>query len=153
MGFSSCSPWAYYSTACGIFLDQELNLCPLCWQIHSQPLDYQGSPIVFYFFFFNSNTFLPILVKAKSLIHVRLFATPWTVDYEVPPSMRFSRQEYWSGLPFPSPLAHIRHLVNICLFGPPDLTMKQRTESSIQNMMTKRESNVSPKLEGHGENT
>ena len=108
---------------------------------------------VFFFFFFNSNTFLPILVKAKSLIHVRLFATPWTVDYEVPPSMRFSRQEYWSGLPFPSPLAHIRHLVNICLFGPPDLTLKQRTESSIQNMMTKRESNVSPKLEGHGENT
>ena len=30
------------------------------------------------------------------------FATPWTVDYEAPPSMQFSRQEYWSGLPFPS---------------------------------------------------
>ena len=39
----------------------------------------------------------------KSLRRVRLFATPWTVAYEVPPSMEFSRQEYWSGLPFPSP--------------------------------------------------
>ena len=39
----------------------------------------------------------------KSLSHVRLFATPWTVAYQVPPSMGFSRQAYWSGLPFPSP--------------------------------------------------
>ena len=38
----------------------------------------------------------------KSLSHVRLFATPWTVAYQAPPSMGFSRQEYWSGLPFPS---------------------------------------------------
>ena len=35
--------------------------------------------------------------------HVRLFATPWTVAYQTPLSMGFSRQEYWSGLPFPSP--------------------------------------------------
>ena len=39
----------------------------------------------------------------KLLSCVRLFATPWTVAYQVPPSMEFSRQEYWSGLPFPSP--------------------------------------------------
>ena len=32
-----------------------------------------------------------------------LFATPWTVAHQVPPSVEFSRQEYWSGLPFPSP--------------------------------------------------
>ena len=38
----------------------------------------------------------------KSLSHVRLFATQWTVAYQAPPSMGFSRQEYWSGLPFPS---------------------------------------------------
>ena len=43
------------------------------------------------------------LVKMKSLSRVRLFVTPWTVAYQVPPSMGFSRQEYWSGLPFPSP--------------------------------------------------
>ena len=39
----------------------------------------------------------------KSLSHVQLFATLWTVDYQAPPSMEFSRQEYWTGLPFPSP--------------------------------------------------
>ena len=40
----------------------------------------------------------------KSLSHVRLFATPWTaVAHQAPPSMEFSRQEYWSRLPFPSP--------------------------------------------------
>ena len=36
--------------------------------------------------------------KAKLLSHVQLFATPWTVAYQAPPSMGFSRQEYWSGL-------------------------------------------------------
>ena len=39
----------------------------------------------------------------KLLSHVRLSATPWTVAYQAPPSMGFSRQEYWSGFPFPSP--------------------------------------------------
>ena len=39
----------------------------------------------------------------KSLSRVRLFATPWTVAHQAPPSMEFSRQEYWSGLPFSSP--------------------------------------------------
>ena len=39
----------------------------------------------------------------KSLSHVQLFATAWAVAYQAPPSMEFSRQEYWSGLPFPSP--------------------------------------------------
>ena len=39
----------------------------------------------------------------KSLSRVQLFATPQTVAYQVPPSMGFSRREYWSGLPFPSP--------------------------------------------------
>ena len=40
---------------------------------------------------------------AQSLGHVRLFATPWTVAHQAPLSMGFPRQEYWSGLPFPSP--------------------------------------------------
>ena len=39
----------------------------------------------------------------KSLSRVRLLATPWTVAYQAPPTMGFSRQEHWSGLPFPSP--------------------------------------------------
>ena len=42
-------------------------------------------------------------VKVKSLSRVRLLATPWTTSYQAPPSMRFSRQEYWSGVPLPSP--------------------------------------------------
>ena len=40
--------------------------------------------------------------EVKSLSCVRLFATPWTVAYCAPPSVGFSRQEYWNGLPFPS---------------------------------------------------
>ena len=40
----------------------------------------------------------------KSLSRVQLFATPWTVAYKAPLSMEFPRQEYWSGLPLPSPL-------------------------------------------------
>ena len=42
-------------------------------------------------------------VKVKSLSRVQLFVTPWTVAHQAPPSMGFSRQEYWSGLPLPSP--------------------------------------------------
>ena len=41
--------------------------------------------------------------SVQSLSHVQLFATPWTVAYQAPLSMGFSRQEYCSGLPFPSP--------------------------------------------------
>ena len=43
-------------------------------------------------------------MKVKLLSRVRLFATPWTAAYQAPPSMGFSRQEYWSELPFPSPM-------------------------------------------------
>ena len=42
-------------------------------------------------------------VKVKSLCPIRLLATPWTAAHQAPPSMRFSRQEYWSGMPLPSP--------------------------------------------------
>ena len=44
-----------------------------------------------------------VKVKVKSLSRVQLFATPWTVTHQAPPSMGFSRQEYWSGLPHPPP--------------------------------------------------
>ena len=67
-----------------------------------------------FFFFFGQGTFNPCSqisklifisekVKVKLLSRVRLFVTPWTAAYQAPPSMGFSRQEYWSGLPFPSP--------------------------------------------------
>ena len=42
-------------------------------------------------------------VKVKSLSRVQLLVTPWTAAYQAPPSMGFSRQEYWSGVPLPSP--------------------------------------------------
>ena len=42
-------------------------------------------------------------VNVKSLSCVRLLATPWSAAYQAPPSMGFSRQEYWSGVPLPSP--------------------------------------------------
>ena len=48
---------------------------------------------------------LPLLLSHFS--HVGLCATPWTAAYQVPPSMRFSRQEYWSGLPLPSPMLQV----------------------------------------------
>ena len=47
-------------------------------------------------------------VKVKLLSRVWLLATPWTAAYQAPPSMGFSRQEYWSGVPLPSPSFHIR---------------------------------------------
>ena len=46
----------------------------------------------------------------KSLSHVRLLATPWTAAYQAPPSIGFSRQEYWSGVPLPSREAYFKLL-------------------------------------------
>ena len=48
-------------------------------------------------------------MKVKSLSRFRLLATPWTAAYQAPPSMGFSRQEYWSGMPLPSPLYPTTH--------------------------------------------
>ena len=49
-------------------------------------------------------------VKVKSLSRAWLLATPGTTAYQAPPSMRFSRQEYWSGMPLPSPNILLQHL-------------------------------------------
>ena len=51
-------------------------------------------------------------VKVKSRSRIRLLATPWTSAYQAPPSMGFSRQEYWSGVPLPSlrPECYLMHL-------------------------------------------
>ena len=58
---------------------------------------------------------LRVYSEVKSLSRVQLFATPWTVAYQDPLSMGFSRQEYWGGLPFPSPegLPHCRQRFTI----------------------------------------
>ena len=65
-----------------------------------------------------------VKVKVKSLSRVRLFATPWTVAYQAPPSMGFSRQEYWSGLPFPS------------LEDPPNPGIKPRSPTLLVDALT-----------------
>ena len=56
-------------------------------------------------------------VKGKSLSRVQLLATLWTAAYQAPPSMGFSRQEYWSGVPLPSPKTTLRknNTMNIVL--------------------------------------
>ena len=51
-------------------------------------------------------------VKVKSLSRVRLSATPWTAAYQAPLSMGFSRQEYWSGWPLPSPMGFLVLLIS-----------------------------------------
>ena len=71
----------------GIFLTQGLNpllLCLLHWQVGSLPL-------------------APLRKPAQLLSHVQLFVTPWSLACQAPLSMGLSRQEYWSGLPFPTP--------------------------------------------------
>ena len=52
-------------------------------------------------------------VKVKSLSCSRLLATPWTAAYQAPPSMGFSRQEYWSGVPLPSPQYPYRESIKL----------------------------------------
>ena len=50
-------------------------------------------------------------VQVESLSRVQLLATPWTTAHQAPPSMGFSRQECWSGVPLPSPLLHCRQIL------------------------------------------
>ena len=50
---------------------------------------------------------MKVKMKVKSLSRIRLLATPWTAAYQAPPSVGFSRQEYWSGVPLPSPVWYI----------------------------------------------
>ena len=99
-------------------------------------------------------------VKVKSLSPVWLFATPWTAAHQAPPSMGFSRQEYWSGVPLPSPctwgfvkypyhwifvfkctlLENTNYRFTLCYEGPPETHYKIVTIAImdlIQRMMTK----------------
>ena len=56
-----------------------------------------------YYILFIKTIFLVIFAKCYLFSHVQLFATPWIVACQAPLSMEFSRIEYWSGFPFPSP--------------------------------------------------
>ena len=63
-------------------------------------------------------------VKVKLLSHVRLLATPWTAAYQAPPSMGFSKQKYWSGVPLPS----LTQASRACLFCSVLKTSEQHTK-------------------------
>ena len=67
-------------------------------------------------------------VKGKPLSHVRLFATPWTAAHQAPPSMGFSWQEYWSGVPLPSPT-----------YNPTILLLGIHTEKKSSHMWKKKQ--------------
>ena len=60
--------------------------------------------------------------KVKSLSRVRLLVTPWTAAYQVPPSMGFTRQEHWSGVPLPSPITRLLWYIPCVILGTMILT-------------------------------
>ena len=98
--------WYIYTAAAAKLLQSCLTLCdPIDGSPPGSPVP--GSP--------GENTGVVAIsfssawkwrVKGKSLSHVQLFATPWTAAHQAPPSMGFPRQEYWSGMPLPSPHIH-----------------------------------------------
>ena len=67
-------------------------------------------------------------MKVKSLSRVRLLETPWTAAYQAPLSMGFARQEYWSGVPLPSPIS----LLIIAIMGNVPKEAK-KTEKNLKN--------------------
>ena len=72
-------------------------------------------------------------VKVKSLSPVQLWATPWTAAYRAPPSMGFSRQEYWSGVPSPSPQI---------VLGAHNIVVTNSETQSLIKHMTKRQAKI-----------
>ena len=104
----SCIAGGFFTTWATAAAAKSLQLCPtLCNPIDGSP---PGSPVPgilqartlewVAISFSNAGRWK---VKVKSLSHGQLFTTPWTAAYQAPPSIGFSRQEYWSGVPLPSP--------------------------------------------------
>ena len=87
-------PGFFQAQDSGVFPTQELNLGLLHWRQILYRLSYEGSPI---------RSMLLLLLLSR-FSRVWLCATPWTAAHQAPPSLGFSRQEHWSGLPFPSPM-------------------------------------------------
>ena len=111
---------AYQVFAAAAATAETLQSCPtLCYPIDGSP---PGSPIPgilqartlewVAISFSNAGKWK---VKVKSLSRVWLLVTPWTAAYQAPPSMGFSRQEYWSGVPLPSPITYI-YTTNIHIY-------------------------------------
>ena len=78
-------------------------------------------------------------MKVKSLSRARLSATPWTAAHQAPPSMGFSRQEYWSEVPSPSPpevLLTINYFLNFAQYTQNSLIIKELTYMENLSMQT-----------------
>ena len=58
--------------------------------------------------------YLLLLLLRSRFSRVRVCVTPWTAAHQAPQSLGFSRQEHWSGLPFPSPIFYLEYLNQIC---------------------------------------
>ena len=101
--------WSLFAAAAA----KSLQSCPtLCDPTDGSP---PGSPIPWNSPGKNTGVGCHLLlqyVKVKLLSRVRLIATPWTAAYQAPPSMGFSRQEHWSGLPLPSPGHYVYSYIN-----------------------------------------
>ena len=115
--------WPQWFLITMLFVDTQVCVCP--WEPSRQrtlswPLDLELIHVVyhlgkFFLYFLNGHSdyqkcfgnswdvFLLSEMCVCVLCCVLLFVTPWTVAHQAPPSMGFSRQEYWSGLPFPPP--------------------------------------------------
>ena len=74
-------------------------------------------------------------VNVKSLSHVRLLATPWTTAFQAPPSMGFSRQEYWSGVPLPSTIFIYVNVSKSVLLGKGSLSPVLSPSNPISRML------------------
>ena len=110
--WSPGSPLSSFLTQCFLSIaataTKSLQSCPTLWEaIDSSP---PGSAVpgilqarVLEWIAISFSNAWKWKVKVKSLSHVRLLAPPWTAAHQAPPSMGFSRQEYWSGVPLPSP--------------------------------------------------
>ena len=71
--------------------------------------------------FFTNISLKPGMHVFSVLSHVQLFTAPWTVAYQTPLSMEFSMQEYWSGLPFPTPWDHHKTRIELVSLASPAL--------------------------------
>ena len=115
VSITSCLPgttlgsWEAIKAAAAAIAAKSLQSCPtLCDPIDGSP---SGSPIpgilqarTLEWVAISFSNAWKWKVKVKSLSRVRLLATPWTAAYQAPLSMGFSRWEYWSGVPLPSPV-------------------------------------------------
>jgi len=119
-GFPSSHVWMSAAAAAA----KSLQSCPtLCYFIDGSP---PSSPIprilqarILEWVAISFSNAWKRKVKVKSLSRVQLLVTPWTAAYQAPLSMGFSRQEYWSGLPLPSPLSSSEswRVLSSCVIG------------------------------------